>query len=159
MNTTFEQCATRTDEWHTPPDIIRALGHFDLDPCAPSRDFYTADVCYTKEDDGLAQEWFGRVWCNPPYNRHDVEPFIKKMARHANGIALLFNRMDTAVWHDVIFPTADALLIMRGRIGFMRPDGTQAPKGGCGSVFVCWGGVNVTALENSQINGKLIKLK
>lgn len=23
------------DEWLTPPEILRALGEFDLDPCAP----------------------------------------------------------------------------------------------------------------------------
>ena len=28
----------RTDDWLTPPEIIAALGRFDLDPCAsPSR--------------------------------------------------------------------------------------------------------------------------
>ena len=25
----------KTDEWLTPPSIIRSLGEFDLDPCAP----------------------------------------------------------------------------------------------------------------------------
>lgn len=24
-----------TDEWLTPPHILRALGDFDLDPCSP----------------------------------------------------------------------------------------------------------------------------
>jgi hypothetical protein len=25
----------QTDEWLTPPEIIAALGQFDLDPCSP----------------------------------------------------------------------------------------------------------------------------
>ncbi len=140
MNTSFQRCKTRTDEWHTPPEIIRALGDFDLDPCAPTSDFYTAKRCLTKEDDGLRHEWSGRVWLNPPYTRKLIEPFIRKMAEHGNGTALIFNRMDIALWHDVIFPTATAMLIMRGRVKFLRPDGTQGDSSGCGSVLVSWGG-------------------
>lgn len=159
MNTSFQQGRNRTDEWYTPKEIIQKLGEFDLDPCAPCHGFYTAKTCFDRFDDGLRQEWFGRVWLNPPYNRRDIEPFLLKMASHGNGIALLFNRMDIALWHDVIFPTADAMLVMRGRIGFMRPDGTQAPKGGCGSVFVAWGHSNAVSIAHSGILGKFIKIK
>lgn len=42
MNTSFERGDRRTDEWYTPKDLIEKLGTFDLDPCAPSHDFYTA---------------------------------------------------------------------------------------------------------------------
>jgi len=28
---------TRTDEWLTPPKIIKSLGEFDLDPCSPDK--------------------------------------------------------------------------------------------------------------------------
>ena len=35
------------DEWLTPPEIIRALGPFDLDPCAPvNRPWDTANDHY-----------------------------------------------------------------------------------------------------------------
>lgn len=55
------------DEWLTPPEILRALGEFDLDPCAPVvRPWETAARHYTVQDDGLALPWEGRVWCNPP---------------------------------------------------------------------------------------------
>lgn len=58
------------DEWLTPPDIIKGLGSFDLDPCSPvNRPWDTADRHYTIEDDGLMQPWSGRVWLNPPYGR------------------------------------------------------------------------------------------
>ena len=44
----------KTDEWLTPPSILKALGHFDLDPCASkNRPWNTAGVHYTIDDDGL----------------------------------------------------------------------------------------------------------
>lgn len=119
MNTSFERGNDRTDEWYTPKWIIDALGPFDLDPCAPSEQFYTAKKCYTKEIDGLYQEWEGRVWLNPPYKNPLIGKFMKRLAKHGNGIALVFNRMDTALWHDVIFPNATAIRILRGRLKFV----------------------------------------
>ncbi len=135
------------------------MGDFDLDPCAPSRQFYTATECYTKAEDGLKQPWFGRVWCNPPYSRKLVAPFIRKMADHGNGIALIFNRMDIALWHDVIFPTASAMLVMRGRVRFMRPDGSRGDAAGCGSVLVAWGEHNAKILRDTTIHGCYFKFK
>lgn len=140
MDVSFQR-TTQSDEWYTPREIVEALGEFDLDPCAPSRQFYTAKECYTKEENGLTKQWHGRVWCNPPYSRKLIAPFIRKMAEHGNGIALIFNRMDIALWHEVIFPTATAMLVLRGRLKFFRPDCTQGDAAGCGSVLVAWGGV------------------
>ena len=65
-----QSAAMLKDEWLTPPAIIQALGEFDLDPCAPSdarRPWDTAQRHFCVEQNGLAQEWNGRVWLNPPY--------------------------------------------------------------------------------------------
>lgn len=160
MNTAFERGANRTDEWYTPKIITDALGHFDLDPCAATDPrFHFADSNYTKYDNGIALPWYGRVFCNPPYSRKIIEPFIRRMVLHGNGIALVFNRMDTSMWHDMIFPTADALLVIRGRLRFIRPDGSQADAAGCGSVLVAWGINNAISLADSGIDGHFIKLK
>ena len=72
MNVKFEgNTATGTDVWLTPPYIIEALGEFDLDPCSPiNRPWDTAKKHYNVFDDGLAHQWEGRVWCNPPYGKH-----------------------------------------------------------------------------------------
>ncbi len=156
MNTTFQR-STGSDEWYTPPEIIQSLGEFDLDPCA-AHGWTTAKHHIYKEDDGLSQEWHGRVWLNPPYNRKLIEPFIKRMVAHNNGVALIFNRMDIALWHDVIFPTASSLLILRGRLKFYRPDGTQGDAAGCGSVLVAWNPFNANALANCNLQGKYVSL-
>ncbi len=158
MNTSFQKCKNTSDEWYTPPEIIQALGKFDLDPCAPTSNFYTAERCLTKEIDGLRCEWCGRVWLNPPYSRKLIGPFMKKMVEHNNGIALIFNRMDIAMWHDLIFPNASAMLIIRGRLRFWKPDYTQGDAAGCGSVLVAFGNDNAESLRQSKIPGKYIAL-
>jgi len=68
MNTSFEMVVKGKGEWLAPPEIIRALGDFDLDSCAPMiRPWDMANTHYTGKDDGLSKPWFGRTWCNPPY--------------------------------------------------------------------------------------------
>lgn len=119
----------------------------------------TADRCYTKSDDGLGRKWEGRVWLNPPYSRLLVDRFITAMAEHDHGVALIFNRMDSRLWHEVIFPTASALLIIKGRLRFYRQDGTRGDAAGCGSVLVAWDKDDAEALEGCGIEGKFIKLR
>ena len=64
MNSQFERSDKNTIEWYTPPEIIRSLGEFDLDPCTSEIAYKlnsSAKNYYTKEDDGLSKEWLGRV--------------------------------------------------------------------------------------------------
>lgn len=53
-----------TNTWLTPAFIIKALGAFDLDPCAaPSpRPWPTAKYHIELPEDGLAESWYG-PWC------------------------------------------------------------------------------------------------
>ena len=160
MNTSLERSTRPTDEWYTPKEIISSLGDFDLDPCAPITPLWqTAKVMYNKNDDGLNHDWAGRVFLNPPYSRPLIEQFVRKMAEHGNGIALLFNRCDNVMFHDIIFPTATAMKFLRKRIRFYRPDGSQDASPRCGSVLIAWGEDNATAIRNCKLDGKYIRLK
>lgn len=136
----------RTNDWITPPWIITAFDSlsippfFDLDPCASvTQPWPCAARSFTVADDGLAQEWTGRIWLNPPYGPHAAQ-WVRKLAAHGNGIALLFARTETRLWQDDIFPTASAFLFLRRRVSFHRPDGTL-PKSNSGapSVLIAWG--------------------
>lgn len=160
MNTSFERSANTTDEWYTPIEIVNALGSFDLDPCSPTHRLWdTAKRHITPEEDGLKTPWGGvRVWLNPPYSRPLIERFVEKMVENNNGIALLFNRCDSKMFQDLIFPNATAIMFLRGRIKFYRPDGTQGDSPGCGSVLIAFGEENAVALEKSNIPGKFIRL-
>ena len=58
----------KSDAWLTPPEILRALGGFDLDPCCPpDMPWRTAAAMISPPRDGLAEPWAGRVWLNPPF--------------------------------------------------------------------------------------------
>lgn len=61
-----------SQEWYTPPEFIEAvhdvMGGIDVDP-ASSDDAncrVRASRFFTKDNDGLAQPWPGRVFLNPP---------------------------------------------------------------------------------------------
>lgn len=63
--------SSKTDVWATPQRFFDELDrefNFELDVCATPENAKCRRF-YTKEQDGLAQPWTGRVWCNPPYGR------------------------------------------------------------------------------------------
>lgn len=147
------------DEWLTPPDIIKGLGSFDLDPCSPvNRPWDTADRHYTIEDDGLMQPWSGRVWLNPPYGR-EATAWLDKLGGHGNGIALIFARTETEMFFSQVWDKADALLFLRGRLYFHHVSGEKAAaNAGAPSVLIAYGAENVKALARVKEWGKLIIL-
>ncbi len=114
MNVTFEgKSSTGKNEWLTPPQLLKKLGDFDLDPCSSvNRPWDTAKRHFTAEDDGLIQEWKGRVFCNPPYDTRLITPFINKCINHKNAIALTFSRTDTRLFQELIFKKADSILFI-----------------------------------------------
>lgn len=76
---------------------------------------------YTKEQDGLKQDWTGEVvFCNPPYGR-GMDAWVKKCYEHylAGGTAvmLIFARTDTKVFHEYIYHKAE-LRFVKGRLKF-----------------------------------------
>lgn len=140
----------------TPPELITALGPFDLDPCAAPdpKPWATAREQYTLPQDGLALPWVGRVWLNPPYGAKTLL-FMKKLAEHGDGIALVFARTET-VWFQCWASRANGFFFPRGRYTFYRPDGTPVvnpktgrPTGaGAPSVLVAFGAYNAARLES-----------
>jgi len=149
-----------TDEWLTPPFIIEQLGHFDLDPCAPiNRPWNTASTHYTIDDNGLSKPWTGRVWCNPPYGLA-ATAWLKKLAEHGNGIALIFARTETAMFFNYVWDRADSILFIKGRLYFHYPSGERASaNSGAPSVLVAYGDLNTNKLKGSKIEGQFLKLK
>lgn len=159
MNTSFERCKNTKVEWLTPPELVKQLGEFDLDPCCPiDAPFYHAKNHYTIIDDGLSKVWKGRVYLNPPYGR-GMELWLEKLKQHGNGIALIFARTETKCFFEHIWHDADAILFVKGRIKFYHVSGVQGGTPGAPSVFIAYGKENAIALQNSGIEGRFLSLK
>jgi hypothetical protein len=147
----------KKDEWLTPPEILKALDTFDLDPCAPiKRPWDMARTHLTIKDNGLRHRWHGRVWLNPPYGL-ETGRWLARLVEHGNGIALIFARTETRDWWQYIWCAADAILFLRTRIAFYHVSGQRANfNGGAPSALIAYGQENVTALRNAGISGALI---
>ena len=115
--------SSETDEWETPQDVFDALNsefHFSLDVCATDQN-RKCDKYFTKEQDGLKQNWGSdTVWCNPPYGR-GIENWILKCAAHSVGggtaVMLIPSRTDNGWFHDYIYGKAE-IRFVRGRLKF-----------------------------------------
>lgn len=146
-----------TNDWITPKYIIDALGPFDLDPCACiPQPWPCAEKSYTIEDDGLSQEWNGRVWLNPPYGP-EASQWLERLAQHGRGTALVFARTETRSFFENIWSKASALLFLEGRLFFHRPGGMMAKaNAGAPSVFVAYGDRDAIMLKFSGLPGSFV---
>ncbi|AXV09989.1 Phage DNA modification methyltransferase (plasmid) [Euzebya pacifica] len=150
-----------TDVWLTPPVLLDALGPFDLDPCAPAdRPWDTANTHICLPDDGLSAHWpaDARVWLNPPYG-DQTWVWLRRLADHGRGTALVFARTETAAFHQEGWQRADAMLFLEGRVRFHRIDGTVSRKdAGAPSVLIAYGPADAERLAASGINGHWVDL-
>ena len=131
INAPYHKPRRGKDDRYTPPWLLARveafLGSGWFDPCPAS--YETAPTA-----NGLALPWHGRVYCNPPYSR--LAPWITKFRTEQFREGLLLVPIFTDVqWFQPLF--AYPILFFRGRISFMRADGTikgPAPFG-CALVY------------------------
>ena len=142
-----------TDTWITPKYITDALGEFDLDPCAHTdMPWQHAKKQYTIEDDGLSQEWEGRVWLNPPFNRYQISQWMAKMAEHKNGIMFLSAALETERFRKYVWGKAVGICFMNHRPVFRLPNG-EKPKNNSGQTvcLIAYDDYNMESLINSKL--------
>lgn len=155
-----EKSVAGTDIWLTPPHILDELGPFDLDPCASvNRPWDTARNHFTIEDDGYIQDWFGRVWMNPPYGP-ELDRWLHKLSEHGDGIALVFARTETRAFFRNVWasPTARGIMFLRGRLRFHTPDGAVGGTAGSPSCLIAYGDKNLEALRNCALDGVVLEI-
>lgn len=113
--------SSKTDMWATPVEFFEYYNNifrFDLDVCA-SAENAKCETFYTEEDDGLAQEWEGNCWMNPPYGReiiHWMRKAYESSLRGATVVCLVPARTDTKWWHE--YAMKGEIEFIRGRLKF-----------------------------------------
>ena len=135
-----------SDEWYTPPHIsdlvTQVLGQITLDPCADEGKHIPAAMHYTAMDDGLTQEWNGRVFMNPPYSAPSV--WIKKLqaefesGRVTEAIALVPAATDTR-WLSPLLKS-QPVCFWTGRIKFLDMSYKPRLSARQSHCLVYWGG-------------------
>jgi len=158
--------APLTTTWLTPPHIQPALGgweSFDLDPCAAPapRPWPTARRMNAEADgDGLAMEWAGRVWLNPPYTSSEIAAWLRRLADHGVGTALIFARTETAAFQSLAWERAHGLLFLSGRLHFHHADGRRAAaNAGAPSVLCAYGPEDLDRLAQALLPGAFVPLR
>jgi site-specific DNA-methyltransferase (adenine-specific) len=143
--------------WHTPPGLFdtveSVIGPFDLDPCAPDEGTGSvrARVKFCAAEDGLAREWRGKVFMNPPYGTMIGQWIAKANEEAKNGskvIGLVPARTDTLWWHNHIVGRAD-VVFLKGRLAF--GDGKKAAP--FPSALILWGFSTSVAQDIAHATG------
>lgn len=114
--------------------------------CAPGSS--PAEAAAAAGIDGLAHEWHGLVWCNPPYSH--IEPWVRKAiaeveARRCTVLMLLpGNRTEQPWWQEHVEPARDGRQVaftlethfVPGRVAFGHP-GNPSAVGTGSPPFTC----------------------
>ncbi len=159
-----------SNEWYIPAVYVEAaravMGAIDLDPasCDAANQTVKATRYYSKEENGLACPWYGRVWCNPPYTQ--VVPgqsSIKAWVSRAHHLyqegsieqcVLLIPNDTSTKWFEwlwsypVCFPPK--------RIKFLIP-GKKAEQPTFGTCFVYLGGREQAFIDTFARFGSVVR--
>ena len=134
---TIRSCQSGNIEWYTPSLYVEAarqvMGSIDLDPasCEFANQTVNATAYYSVDTNGLATDWRGNVWLNPPYSAPLIGEFIDKLVTEyydasnlESAVLLTNNATDTNWWHKAA-SSAHAICFTKGRIKFYGEDGEK----------------------------------
>lgn len=136
--------------WITPPDLFNALNgvfHFELDPCTTASNPLGTKYFITKDQDGLASDWYFDAFVNSPFSEIQtdadgklrinkkgkiiqttiVHKWVEKSAKEhkKNGITvvqIMANRTETDAAQVYGFPNVRAVCFLNKRVAFIDPD-------------------------------------
>ena len=128
--------AGESSEWYTPEPYIEAarlaMGGIDLDPasCALANQVVRAARFFTRAEDGLQQQWRGRVWLNPPYSDYPGQAaswaarlLAEYTAGRASQAVMLVNLSTSYQPAMQQVASAGLVCMVSHRIRFNTPDG------------------------------------
>ncbi len=127
------------NSWGTPQplfDALDAIFHFTIDVAA-SNENAKYKRFYTKEDNGLSKSWAGEsVFCNPPYGKNLLEPWVEKAWFATSLIGKNFSDDENPAKYAVfVLPARTSqfwfheycllqnVFFIKGRLNFVKPVG------------------------------------
>jgi len=145
--------SSESNDWYTPGKYIaavrEALGDIDLDPASSVQANGTvrAKEVFTQEDDGLARDWFGRVFVNPPYGRTPEHRSLaaafcnKAICEYASGnveaCIILVNSLHSQTWQAPLY--YHTICFVDHRIHFVSADGEENENPTFQNIFIYLG--------------------
>ena len=125
---------TGDEEWYTPAPYLEAAraalgGHIGLDPASHplAQEVVQAEVYFTKQDNGLAQDWRAEtLFINPPYTAALQGEFAYKLvceldAGDVKEAVWLGNSHTDTAWYQRLARRCDAMFFPASRQKFWQP--------------------------------------
>ena len=151
----FELSATfnlsKDNEWETPPDLFE-FGcklfnfHPEIDVCATAQNKKCELFLGENKKGNMSSlntdcQWRKNFWLNPPYS--NVKDWIRKayyshIKYNVSGLALIFAKTDTKVWHECILHGQAEVYFIEGRIKFFKNGKVSKNPAPYPSAFVFW---------------------
>ena len=114
------------EEWYTSSYIVEkvreVLGDIDLDPASNpvANEVVKARRIYTKDDDGLVQDWHGKVFLNPPFGSETMSRFVEKLiSEYQSGnvpeAIMLTDSLSLPNWFSKAIAACNAMFIDKDR--------------------------------------------
>lgn len=137
------------DEWYTAEEYVQAarevMGGIDIDPASNEIAQRVVKAAHydTKETDGLASEWRGRVWFQPPYSLGLIDAFVEKLhseisVGRASQVTGLVNNATETKWAQSLLRRFPACFPDH-RLSFYRADGVRVRGNRQGQMFFYFG--------------------
>jgi phage N-6-adenine-methyltransferase len=115
--------------WNTPKwlfDKLNAFYNFTTDPSTVEDNPLGCPIFFTPQTNGLdSSKWEDAVYINPEYS--NIKPWVNEAYKYftntKNSVVLLVpSRTGNRLWQDLIFPTANLICFIRGRLRFSNND-------------------------------------
>jgi phage N-6-adenine-methyltransferase len=135
----------RSDTWLTPQWIIDKIGLSTLDPCGYCDGAFvrTAENYFSLDQgrDGLAEEWFGSVYVNPPYTQTDkwLKRAIEYFRATGNSVIFCLPCRTSNKWFQENVKHATGILFFDKRLHFLDSNGTDRGGAAFPACLVAYG--------------------
>lgn len=111
-------------DWQTPKplfDKLNAVFHCELDPCTSHDNPLGCKYFITEMQNSLDKPWMFNAFMNPPYKdikKWVIKAYEESVKHQTTNVCLITAKVDTAIWHEVIYPHAVGICYKRKRICF-----------------------------------------